>query len=92
MWLWAVYLALINAATFAAFAADKRRAIEGLRRIPERRLLTLAAIGGGLGAVAAQRMLRHKTRKQPFRSLLWLVLAVQLVVIALLVLGRSGQG
>lgn len=65
-----LYLAAVNAATFAMMAADKRRAIENLRRIPERTLLTYAALGGVLGAVAAQQAFRHKTRKEPFRTIL----------------------
>lgn len=71
------YLAATNLLAFLLFAQDKRAAVAGDRRIPERALLGLAAIGGGLGAVAAQQMLRHKTRKEPFRSLLFLIVAAQ---------------
>lgn len=70
-----LYLLAINAAAFAAFAVDKQRAIDDQRRIPERTLLKIALIGGALGAVAAQQMLRHKTRKEPFRTQLWLIAA-----------------
>ena len=69
----ALYLLAVNAAAFAAMAADKRRAVHDQRRIPERTLLNIALIGGALGAVAAQQMLRHKTRKEPFRTQLWLI-------------------
>ncbi len=68
-------LLALNAIAFVAFAADKQAAIDDARRIPERTLLTLALIGGALGAVAAQQMLRHKTRKRPFRTQLWLIAA-----------------
>ncbi len=71
------YLATINVAAFAAFASDKRRAIQGLRRISERTLLQLAIFGGTSGALAAQQLLRHKTRKEPFRTMLWLIAATQ---------------
>jgi uncharacterized membrane protein YsdA (DUF1294 family) len=70
-----LYLLAVNATAFAAFAADKQRAIEDQRRIPERTLLKLALVGGALGAVAAQQMLRHKTRKEPFRTQLWVIAA-----------------
>jgi uncharacterized membrane protein YsdA (DUF1294 family) len=61
-----LYLAGINLATFAAFAGDKRSA-------PERTLLTLAALGGTPAAFMAMESLRHKTRKQPFGTYLWLI-------------------
>ncbi len=73
------YLALVNLAAFASFGWDKRCAISGERRIPERTLLGLAVIGGAFGAVAAQQAFRHKTQKEPFRSLLWLILAGETV-------------
>ena len=80
-----LYLAVVNLMTFAVFAADKRAAAGRLRRTPEATLLGLAAIGGGLGAVSAQHLLRHKTRKQPFAGRLNLILVGQLVVLAVLV-------
>lgn len=64
------YLLLANGMAFAAFAIDKRRALNGDWRIPERTLLLLATLGGWIGAKLAQRRYRHKTRKQPFRTLL----------------------
>ena len=70
-----LYLLVVNAAAFAAMAADKRRAMRDQRRIPERTLLQIALIGGALGAVAAQQVLRHKTRKEPFRTQLWMIAA-----------------
>lgn len=68
-------LALVagNLLAFGVYAFDKRQAQVGGRRIPERALLLFALIGG-LGAWAACETLRHKTRKQPFRT--WLILAV----------------
>lgn len=73
----ALYGAVINIATFAAFALDKRAAERRAWRIPERRLLLLAAFGGSPAALAAQQMLRHKTRKEPFRTWLWVIVAAQ---------------
>lgn len=69
--------AAVNLAAFTAMAADKQAAIDDRRRIPERTLLQLALIGGAPGAVAAQQMLRHKTRKEPFRTVLWGIAGVQ---------------
>ena len=75
------YLAMINAVAFAAFASDKRRAIRGVSRIPERALLSLAILGGASGAIAAQQLLRHKTRKEPFRTQLWLIAGAQALIL-----------
>jgi uncharacterized membrane protein YsdA (DUF1294 family) len=84
------YLVLINAAAYAAFAWDKSLARAGRRRIPERTLLGLALAGGSVGAVTAQRTLRHKTQKEPFRSqLLAIVFLHGALVLAWLFLGET---
>ncbi len=70
-------LLAVNIAAFIAFWWDKRRACAGVRRIPERTLLWLALAGGGAGAVAAQHLFRHKTRKEPFRSRLYAIVVLQ---------------
>ena len=72
-----VYLAVLNLIAFAAMGWDKRLAETGSRRISERTLLTLAAVGGSAGAIAAQQVFRHKTRKEPFRTLLWVTPVLQ---------------
>jgi uncharacterized membrane protein YsdA (DUF1294 family) len=64
------YGLLVNLLAFLAFAIDKRRALQGEWRVPERTLLILATLGGWPGAKFAQVSLRHKTRKQPFGLLL----------------------
>jgi len=65
-----IYLPVINVITWLAFWADKERARQGLYRIPERTLLLLALAGGSPAAIHAQQRLRHKTRKQPFATIL----------------------
>jgi uncharacterized membrane protein YsdA (DUF1294 family) len=79
LYLLALYLCLINLATMAAFSWDKHCARNGMWRVPERTLLGMALLGGTVGAVAAQHSLRHKTRKEPFRTQLYLIAGLQVV-------------
>ncbi len=73
----ALLLLLVNLLTMFRFWDDKRRAVSGEWRVPESTLLGLAAIGGTPGALLACRLFRHKTRKQPFATLLLLTAALQ---------------
>ena len=66
---------------FVAFARDKQKAKAGLWRTPEATLLLFGLIGG-LGAWMAQHLLRHKTRKEPFRTQFGLVLVLHLILLA----------
>ena len=61
--------------TFAYFAyrSDKRRAEAGEWRIPESTLHLVALIGGWPGAFLAQRKFRHKTSKNSFQFVFWVV-------------------
>ena len=79
------YLIVMNYAGYKAVAWDKHCARNRLWRLPERTLLLVALIGGSAGTVYAQQTLRHKTRKQPFRTLLWLIVLLHLGILAALV-------
>ena len=58
---------------------DKRMAQDGKRRIPEKTLHLLEALGGWPGALLAQQWLRHKTQKQPFQNIFRLIVAGHVV-------------
>ena len=75
--------AAINIAALLVMAWDKRAARKRRRRVPERRLLWIAALGGTPGIFAAIHGISHKTRKQPFRRYLFLILAAQIIVAGL---------
>jgi len=70
-------LALYNAVVFLVYAWDKHRARRGQWRVPERTLLWLAALGGGLGALVGVYGIRHKVRKPRFAVGVPVLLAVQ---------------
>jgi uncharacterized membrane protein YsdA (DUF1294 family) len=76
----AIYAAA-SAIAFIAYGVDKRAARRGGRRIPESTLHALSLGGGWPGAFAAQQLFRHKTRKQPFRTVFWLTVAVNLLLL-----------
>lgn len=61
-----IYLVVINLVTFLAMFSDKRKAKKARRRIPERTLFMLVALGGGIGGIAGMYVFRHKTKKARF--------------------------
>ena len=81
LWLW---LLIINVAAFLAYGLDKLLAKlkarhEKVPRLPERNLLLLAIVGGGVGAWLGMEVFRHKTQHRSFRicvplfTLIWIV-------------------
>jgi len=81
-WLITLGLLAVNALTILRFWQDKQRAIRNQRRISEGDLLGLALIGGSPGALLARHWFRHKTRKQPFSTLLILIAVLQIGAVA----------
>ena len=73
-------LLLINAAGFLIMCLDKRAAIRKTRRVPEKTLLTLAALGGSAGVLLGMLLARHKIRKRKFQLLVPLFLLAQLLL------------
>lgn len=61
-----------NLLTFIVYAIDKSAARRGGWRTQESTLHLLSLAGGWPGALVAQQKLRHKSRKQSFRSVFWL--------------------
>lgn len=61
-----VYYILINLLAFLMYGVDKKKAIDQKWRIPEKTLIGVAFLGGGIGAVAGMSFFHHKTRKPKF--------------------------
>lgn len=80
--LWGTWAA-INLIVFALYGVDKRRAIRGAWRIPERTLLTGTWLLGGVGAWIAMRAFRHKTKHTAFRVSASIGAILSLVLMAL---------
>lgn len=71
------YLLGINIATFFTYGIDKRKARKSRWRISESTLLTLAVIGGSIGAWTGMKLWHHKTLHKKFRYGVPLILATQ---------------
>jgi len=61
----------MSALLYAMYAIDKSAAQSGDWRISELKLHLVALLGGWPGGLIARHKLRHKTIKQPFRSIFW---------------------
>ncbi len=64
------YILALSITGFSTMGVDKRRAEKGRWRIPERTLLLIALLGGGIGTYLGMRYFRHKTKHLSFRILL----------------------
>lgn len=73
-------LVVFQLAAFGLFWFDKVQARNGDWRVRERTLLLIALLGG-FGAWLAQHLLRHKTRKEPFRTVLGVALGLHLIAV-----------
>lgn len=71
----------INLVTFFAYYIDKRAAKRGQWRVPEANLHTLEFLGGWTGALLAQKIFRHKTKKKSYQTTFMLVVALELALI-----------
>ncbi len=76
-----MHLALINLWEVILYWYDKRAAQSTRRRIPERTLHGLALVGATPAAYLASKWFRHKTKKQSFRAMFWLIFLLQIVAL-----------
>jgi uncharacterized membrane protein YsdA (DUF1294 family) len=72
----------LSLVTFSAYAIDKSAARRGVWRTSEGTLLFLGLAGGWPGALIAQQMLRHKSKKTSFRAAFWTTVLVNCLVLA----------
>ena len=73
---------LLSVVAFFMYGEDKSAAKQGRWRTPESTLHMLALVGGWPGALIAQRFFRHKTTKQPFRTIFWITVMANCVALA----------
>ena len=78
------YLLAVNIATFLLYGIDKYKAKKGQWRISEATLLTMAAIGGSIGAWAGMRLWHHKTMHKKFKYGIPVMIIMQIALVAYL--------
>ena len=78
------YLLAVNIATFLLYGIDKYKAKKGKWRISEATLLTMAAIGGSIGAWTGMRIWHHKTMHKKFKYGIPLIIILQVALVAYL--------
>ena len=83
LWIAAVYAGM-SLLTFVVYAVDKAAAQEGRWRTKESTLHLLALACGWPGALLAQKWLRHKSVKQPFRAVFWATVVLNVAGLVLL--------
>jgi len=80
-----------SAIAFLAYASDKSAARNDQWRTKESTLHLVALAGGWPGALAAQRLLRHKSKKQSFQIVFWATVVLNCSALAWL-FSPSGAG
>jgi uncharacterized membrane protein YsdA (DUF1294 family) len=74
---------------FAIYARDKAAAQNGRWRTPENTLHMIALFGGWPGALLAQRVLRHKSRKVSFQASFWATVLINCGVLGWLLTAKG---
>ena len=67
---------MLGSVAFALYAIDKSAAMHGRQRTPESMLHAVALFGGWPGALLAQDLFRHKSRKVRFQVVFWITVFI----------------
>lgn len=78
LWPMGVYMGA-SLVSFIQYWGDKNKAQTDEWRTPESSLHLVELLGGWPGAFAAQKLLRHKTRKGSYQATYWLIVLIHLV-------------
>lgn len=85
-----VYVGM-SALTFIAYAVDKSAARNNRWRTKESTLHILGLAGGWPGALVAQQVYRHKSKKQTFQAAFWLTVVVNCAALGWLLSSSGGS-
>lgn len=79
----AVYLIIINLIAIVVTAHDKLAAVNHRRRVPEKTLMLISALGGAPAMYLTMLVIRHKTRKPLFMIGIPVIFLLELAAILL---------
>lgn len=74
------YLLFVNLMAFAVYGIDKLKARKSRWRIPESTLISLAVLGGSIGAYCGMKFWHHKTLHRKFYIGIPLILLLQILL------------
>ena len=81
-----IYFLAINVATFFTYGIDKWKAKKSKWRIREAALLSLAVLGGSIGAWLGMKVWHHKTMHKKFKYGIPAIIIVQLAMLGFLLI------
>jgi len=90
-WMPALY-GVMSVITFMAYGLDKAAARRAGPRTSEQTLLSLGLLCGWPGALVAQQVFRHKTRKRSFRRAFWRTVVLNVLLLAAFITLATTQG
>lgn len=82
-----VFLLVMNILAFAMYGLDKYYAMADKWRISEKNLLLVAYLGGSIGAYAAMRIFRHKTKHAKFTIGVPLAIVLHIAIAVYVMIG-----
>ena len=81
-----IYLLVISFYSVMLTCSDKRLAIKGGRRVPEKKLFGAALLGGALAMYITMRTIRHKTLHKRFMIGLPVIIILQTAAVVFAVI------
>ncbi len=78
------YIFAINVVAFLYYGIDKFFAGNDMFRVPEKVLLSLAFVGGSIGALIGMILFHHKTKKASFQVWFWILIIAQIGIVYLI--------
>ncbi len=85
------YLIAISIIAIVVTIYDKLIAGSDKRRVPEKTLLIIAALGGSVAMYITMQIIRHKTQHKKFMIGIPVIMVVQAILFALYLYWRSKQ-